>query len=84
MSNRAGIKIDVHGMTVAQAEAILRVNLAGFCNRGYNEVFIIHGKGQGRLRAAVRKLLSRLYFVRSGRRGGPHEGGDGVTVAVFR
>jgi len=43
-------------------------------------VRIIHGKGTGVLRAAVREHLRRHPLVQSYKRGGPKEGGDGVTV----
>jgi DNA mismatch repair protein MutS2 len=46
-------------------------------------VRIIHGKGTGVLRAAVRKELSKHPLVKSHREGDPGEGGDGVTVAYL-
>jgi DNA mismatch repair protein MutS2 len=44
-------------------------------------VRIIHGKGTGALREAVRELLRRHPAVADFRSGDPGEGGDGVTVA---
>jgi DNA mismatch repair protein MutS2 len=44
-------------------------------------VRIIHGKGTGRLRRAVRELLDGHPQVRSFREGDQFEGGSGVTVA---
>ncbi|RME31031.1 MAG: hypothetical protein D6793_12675, partial [Thermoflexia bacterium] len=46
-------------------------------------VHIIHGKGTGALRQAVRDFLSRHPLVRSFRPGGDGEGGEGVTIAVL-
>ncbi len=46
-------------------------------------VRIIHGKGTGKLREAVRKTLKAHPEVKSFRRGEQGEGGDGVTVAIL-
>ena len=42
---------------------------------------IIHGRGTGKLRQAVRQALSGHPQVKSFELGGEKEGGDGVTVA---
>jgi DNA mismatch repair protein MutS2 len=44
-------------------------------------VRIIHGKGTGKMRQAVRQLLSQHSQVRSWEEGKDGEGGAGVTVA---
>src|SRR3989304_1023385 len=41
---------------------------------------IVHGKGTGTLRRAVREMLSKHALVRSHASAPPREGGDGVTV----
>ena len=45
---------------------------------------IIHGKGSGRLRQAVRQWLKSSRYVKSFSSGGENEGGDGVTVVKFK
>ena len=45
---------------------------------------IVHGFGQGRLRAAVRDLLKSHPHVTSFREGAPSEGGGGVTIVELR
>jgi DNA mismatch repair protein MutS2 len=45
---------------------------------------IVHGFGQGRLRAAVRDLLKSHPHVTSFRDGAPNEGGAGATVVEMR
>ena len=44
---------------------------------------IIHGKGTGALRAAIREELSSHPLVRRLETAGPREGGEGVTVAIL-
>jgi len=44
-------------------------------------VRIIHGKGTGKLRQAVRQALSGHPQIKSFELGGDKEGGEGVTVA---
>jgi len=48
---------------------------------GIYQVRIIHGKGTGALRQAVRDQLARHPLVKSYRPGGYGEGGEGVTIA---
>jgi DNA mismatch repair protein MutS2 len=45
---------------------------------------IVHGKGAGTLRRAVREELGRSRYVSSFRPGEPYEGGEGVTVALLK
>ncbi|MBI5816595.1 MAG: endonuclease MutS2 [Nitrospinae bacterium] len=48
------------------------------------ELRIIHGKGTGALRTAVREYLAGSPYIAEFRTGGPREGGDGVTVVKLR
>jgi DNA mismatch repair protein MutS2 len=48
---------------------------------GLTSVSIIHGKGTGTLRQAVREQLAHHPLVRSYRPAGYGEGGEGVTIA---
>jgi len=47
-------------------------------------VRIVHGFGQGRLRAAVRDLLKAHPHVTGFRDGAPNEGGAGATIVELR
>jgi DNA mismatch repair protein MutS2 len=47
-------------------------------------VRIVHGKGTGRLREAVRDMLQSHPHVQRFERGGHSEGGDGVTLAFLK
>ncbi len=77
-------KIDVHGMNSQDAVNLIKYNLKAFYQRGFPELFIIHGHGQGILKQKIRELLMHTSIVKSIRRGKPQEGGDGVTVAIFK
>jgi DNA mismatch repair protein MutS2 len=48
---------------------------------GLTSVRIIHGKGTGTLRQAVREQLAHHPLVKSYRPAGYGEGGEGVTIA---
>ena len=50
---------------------------------GLREVRIVHGKGTGKLRNAVREELKGNTQVERHETGGPTEGGDGVTIAFL-
>jgi DNA mismatch repair protein MutS2 len=51
---------------------------------GLGQVRVVHGKGTGALRKAVRDLLASHPLVESFRDGEPSEGGHGATVAQLR
>jgi len=51
---------------------------------GLPNVNLIHGKGTGALRDALRQYLRQHPFVGSYRTGGYYEGGTGVTVVTFK
>lgn len=49
-----------------------------------NQVTIIHGRGTGKLRAAVHNKLKKSRYVKSYRLGTFGEGETGVTVVDFK
>jgi DNA mismatch repair protein MutS2 len=51
---------------------------------GYGEIRIVHGKGTGTLRAAVRQFLADHPLVLDYRDGDPLEGGSGLTIVMLR
>jgi DNA mismatch repair protein MutS2 len=51
---------------------------------GLPSVRLVHGKGTGALRKAVRALLTEHPLVDSFRDGAPAEGGAGATVAALK
>ncbi len=76
-----GMELDIRGKRVEEGLAELTAYLdAAFLAR-MPWVRIIHGKGTGRLRQAIRKALAQNSHVASWEEGKDGEGGDGVTVA---
>ena len=73
----------MRGMAVDEAlEALDRYLDRAFMAR-LPYVRIVHGKGTGKLRAAVRQELKGHPHVNRYEAGGPGEGGDGVTVVFL-
>ena len=78
-----GSEISLRGMAVDEAMEALGHYLDRAYVAGLPFVRIVHGKGTGKLRNEVRKELQRNSQVERHERGGPTEGGDGVTVAFL-
>ncbi len=75
-----GIELDLRGYRVADALARLEEYLNSAFMAELPWVRIVHGKGSGALRRAVREALPGHALVASFRSGEEGEGGDGVTV----
>jgi DNA mismatch repair protein MutS2 len=76
-----GIELDLRGQRSEEALEAVERYLDSAYLAGLPWVRIIHGKGTGKLRLAVREALSHNPQVKSFESGGDKEGGDGVTVA---
>jgi DNA mismatch repair protein MutS2 len=72
------------GKTSDEAREMVEQYLDNAFMAGLANVRLIHGKGTGALRKAVRGLLSGHPLVESFRDGEPSEGGAGATVAVLK
>lgn len=79
-----GIELDIRGQRADEALDQLDRYLDSAYMAGLPFVRIIHGKGTGKLRSAVREALGANPHVRSFEPGGANEGGDGVTVAKLK
>ena len=73
-------QIEVRGMTLDEALPLVEEHLDAAFRAGLRHVRIVHGKGSGTLRRAVRELLSSHPLVKFYRPAEPREGGEGVTV----
>jgi DNA mismatch repair protein MutS2 len=78
-----GLEVSLRGMMVEDALEALERYLEKAYLAGLPFVRIVHGKGTGKLRAAVREALRGHAYVKSFEEGAPNEGGEGVTVALI-
>ena len=80
----ASPEIDLRGMMSDEAVAAVEIFLDNAMLGRLEQVTIIHGKGTGAVRKAVRDYLKRSKYVRSFRPGRYGEGEDGVTVVELK
>ncbi len=84
LSRTVSTECDVRGMSLEEALSAVGLYLDEAVLAGLNEVYIIHGKGTGILRAGIQQDLRKNRHVKSFRRGMYGEGEDGVTVVTLR
>src|SRR5258707_1760809 len=73
-------QLDIRGWRVEQALEELDTYLNDAVMSGMSSVRIVHGKGTGALRSAIREQLAHHPLVKSFTSAPPQEGGDGVTI----
>ncbi len=56
-------RLDLHGKTVAEAQALLETTLDRALLAGTSRLEIVHGLGSGRVRDAVHAMLSRSRHI---------------------
>ena len=78
-----GAHMCVYPMKVNQQRAVVEEYLREAHAKGFRSVRLIHGKGVGVQREAVRAVLARTPFVESFTDAPPEAGGWGATVAVL-
>jgi DNA mismatch repair protein MutS2 len=74
------VELRLRGMQVDEALEELDRHLDAAYLAGMPFVRVIHGKGTGRLRQAVRQTVRQSAYVDSFESGQPSEGGEGVTI----
>ena len=86
MPEKTGVRPELHllGRTTDEAREMVEQYLDDAFMAGLPTVRLVHGKGTGALRKAVRTLLSAHPLVASFRDGEPSEGGGGATVAALK
>ena len=84
LSRTVSSECDVRGMNLDEALDVVSRYLDEAVLAGLNEVYVIHGKGTGTLRAGIQQDLRKNRHVKSFRRGVYGEGEDGVTVVQLK
>lgn len=84
LAQSISVEIDLRGMKADEAIETLDKRLDEAVLAGIPMLRVIHGKGTGALRAAVRDRLTGDGNIESFRLGAEGEGGDGVTIIKFR
>ncbi|GIV08529.1 MAG: endonuclease MutS2 [Fimbriimonadales bacterium] len=78
------LELDLHGKRVEEAQPLLEKYLDDALLAGYESVRVQHGKGTGALRQMVWSYLKTHPQVRSYYHPPNTEGGEGVTVVLFK
>ena len=72
-------EIDLHGMTVPSALSVVEPWIDKASLLGHKQLKIIHGKGTGALRSAIRTYLQSHSQIKRIIDKHPYSGGEGVT-----
>lgn len=83
-TRKSAIELDIRGYTVDEGLYELDSFIDSAIMSGNKIVTIIHGKGTGALKTAVRNHLRKHPMVESSRKGVYGEGEDGVTVVELK
>jgi DNA mismatch repair protein MutS2 len=77
-------RLDVRGLRVDELLREVERFLDRLYAEGEKDCLVLHGRGTGALKQALRETLGASPYVGSFRPGDLQEGGDAVTVIVFR
>ena len=78
-----GVEVDLRGRTIDEALPQVEEFIDHAARSGRGRVRVIHGKGTGTLRRAVRELLDHHPLVSRVETAANAEGGEGVTIAFL-
>ena len=84
MNMKVETSVDLRGMNVEEGLMELDRYIDHALRMGIAEFTVIHGKGTGVLRTAVREYLKKSKFVKSHRLGTFGEGEDGVSIVTLK
>ncbi|MEZ0311196.1 MAG: endonuclease MutS2 [Myxococcota bacterium] len=77
-------RLDIRGQRADDAIRNVEAFLDALYLNGAATGVVVHGHGTGALKEAIRDTLKLSPYVETARPGERHEGGDGVTVVMFR
>jgi DNA mismatch repair protein MutS2 len=77
------LQLDLRGWRVEDALEEVETYLDNAALAGLSFVRLLHGKGTGALRQAIRQRLARNPLVQSFASAAPNDGGDGVTIVTL-
>jgi DNA mismatch repair protein MutS2 len=80
----AASRLDLRGQTADEAVLELDRFLDAALRTGLQEFTVVHGKGAGVLREAVKQYLRGIPHIKSFRLGNLGEGDTGVTIVELR
>ena len=83
-ANQVKEELCIHGMLVKEGLDLTDKYLDDAYLAGLLKVRILHGKGTGALRSAIRQALNENPHVGTYEYAPPSEGGEGVTVVKFK
>jgi DNA mismatch repair protein MutS2 len=78
-----GPEIDVRGRRAEEARRAVREHVDQAALVGLPRLRVVHGRGTGALRAAIREELARHPLVATAETAGLDEGGDGATIVTL-
>ena len=78
-----GDELDLHSFAPGDVASVVEEYLLACRERGVLRVRLVHGRGRGVQRAAVRALLGRLPFVTGFDEAPPELGGWGATFVTL-
>ena len=73
----------MRGLTVDEALPLVDRHVDAAFRAGLSSIRVVHGKGTGALRRAVRQYLDEHPLVSSHEPAKPAEGGEGATIAIL-
>jgi DNA mismatch repair protein MutS2 len=77
-------EISIRALRAEEALEVLEKYLDRAILAGFTTVYVIHGKGEGKLRKVTHEFLRNHPYVQDFRLGRPEEGGVGVTVVTLK
>ena len=80
----AETRLDLRGMLVDDCLIELDRFIDQAIRSGVTDFTVVHGKGTGALRTAVRQYLKKSPYVKTSRPGVYGEGEDGVTIVTLK